>query len=98
MCRYYVAVIATLTDASYTIMMNVQESMRTLQASVPLGAQEVACDGYVYYRVFVDHVDQGLTVAATPTKQHHGVERQSAARALAGLGGARAYEAEGWTS
>ena len=66
-CPYIIAVIATSGDVGYTLMASVQESLRTLQTSVPLGNQEVSANGYAYYRFFVDRNLYGVTLSVVPT-------------------------------
>ena len=68
MCIYLVAVIAVTGDVSYSLTMQAAETLRSLQPSTPVTAQEVAAGAYLYYRVFVDHTEtDGVTIAITPT-------------------------------
>ena len=68
MCQYIVGVLATSGDVSFTISYQVDETLRTLQPSTPLGGQEVGTQAYVYYRVFVDRITTaGIAVSVTPS-------------------------------
>ena len=68
MCLYIVGVLATSGDVSFTIVYQVDETLRTLQPSTPLGGQEVGAQAYVYYRVFVDRITTaGIAISITPS-------------------------------
>ena len=67
-CIYLISVVAVTGDVSYSLTVQAAETLRTLQPSTPLAAQEVGRGAYQYYRVFVDHSEtDGMTLAITPT-------------------------------
>lgn len=64
-CVLVVGVLAKHSNSRFTITAAVEETLVTLQASVPLPAQEVRAGSYRFYRFFVDGSDEGLTVGLT---------------------------------
>ena len=67
LCPYLIGVFAVHGPARYNLMAQTSQTLRTLQAAVPLSGQEVAAGSYVYYRFFVDRPSSGLTFTITTT-------------------------------
>jgi len=86
-CIIYVGVLAAHSNSHFTITSAVAETLVTLQAGVPLPAQEVTFGAYRFYRFFVDRSNAGFTIGVTlqtgdadifvafdeerPTREHH---------------------------
>lgn len=95
LCVLVVGVLGRASDTAFTISYASAESLRTLQAGVPLVDQPLTAGTYAWYRLWVGSASAGLTVAVTgrgdvdlyfsytherPQEASHAYERKAAGR------------------